>query len=602
VVITTRDDERKALMTPADTKSDVPIHLDGQAQIEEALGERMRPLVYLPLDQIKVIDNPRETAEEPALEALTTSTRRLGILQTVLVRRLDNEEYELIAGGRRFEASRRAGRPFIPAMVIEKDEEIDEPTRIAMAILENTQHVNLTPLEQAKKIGLLISSYGMSLDGAADLLCMTVPLAEQRVALLKLPDGVKARIAAGELTLGNAMTLAPIAAKSERVADALADRVASGAQPGRALDSDPAAALRRLADEETQPPGAFIIPFGAHDSVNLDEVVRRIRDAANSELIPESASKEVETALKGVEDSLTGIPLDFRTATVEEADADRARAYDGLIEYREGAYRRSGVLVDPVFAADWAKEAAGRLADGGAETDQTGSELPADREDPKEARERRKAEHLAAKGANGHLDREVISRFDFQEEVPLEQAQVIAAVLLELLGRDLAVGHRVVREAWMKRDVKPYRGGTRIVEDYPSIDEAPGLLEEEWRKATTGPALIGRIFGTIASAVLSDQRVLGSGARPNLELPYGLGREQQLQGLASGALWTEAEICLTEERAHELEHLFRSPDEDGEKPRRDRLAPSDHAGTDSVLELFPDSDEIGDEPEEAKAA
>jgi ParB/RepB/Spo0J family partition protein len=588
-------------MTPTDTKSKPPVHLEGQEQIEEALGERLRPLVYIPLDQIKLGNNPREKAEEPALEALTTSARRMGIFKTVLVRRLGKEEYELIAGGRRYEASRRAGRPLIPAMVIEEDEEIDEVTLRAMAILENIQHVNLTPLEQAKQIGELISLFGMSLEGAADLLCMTVELAEERVALLKLPERVRARVAARELTLRNAMTLAPIAAKSARVADALADRVASGAQPGRALDSDPAAALRRLADEETQPPGAFIIPFGAHDSVNLDEVVRRIRDAAASDLIPESKSQEVETTLKKVDEALKGIPSELRTAMIEEVDTDRARAYDGLIEYREGAYRRSGVLVDAVFAADWAKEAAGRLGGGDVEAEGAMSKLPAEREDPAEARERRKEEQLAASGANGHMDREVISRFDFQTEVTLEQAQVIGALLLEVFGRELAVGHRVVREAWKKRDVRPYRGGTRIVEEYPSIDEAPGLLEEEWRRATTGPALIGRIFGAITSAVLSDQRALGAAARPNLELPYGLGREHQMQGLASGAFWREAEFCLTEERARELEHLFRSPDE-GAEPRRDRLAPSDEAGTGAALELLPDAADDEADPSEAEAA
>jgi 3-methyladenine DNA glycosylase/8-oxoguanine DNA glycosylase len=149
--------------------------------------------------------------------------------------------------------------------------------------------------------------------------------------------------------------------------------------------------------------------------------------------------------------------------------------------------------------------------------------------------------------------------------------------------------------------MRPYRGGTRIVEEYPTVDEAPARLEEEWRTATTGAALIGRIFGALASAVLSDQRVLGSGARPNFELPHGLGREQQLQGLASAALWREAEICLPEERARELEHLFRPADEDSE-PRRDRLAPSNEGATAAVLELLPDeSDDSADAPE-AEAA
>ena len=134
-------------MAPTKTKSDPPVHLAGQEQLEDALGERLRPLVYIPLEQIRTGNNPREKAEEPALEALTESTRRMGVIQTVLVRRLEEEEseYELIAGERRYEASERAGRPVIPAMVIEPHETIDPVTLRAMAILENIQHVNLTP-------------------------------------------------------------------------------------------------------------------------------------------------------------------------------------------------------------------------------------------------------------------------------------------------------------------------------------------------------------------------------------------------------------------------------------------------------------------------
>jgi ParB/RepB/Spo0J family partition protein len=577
-----------------------PHHIEGQKQIEEGLGERLRRLAYIPLDQIKLGVNPREKAEEGPLEALSATARRLGIFKTVLVLRLGEEEYELRAGGRRYEAAKRAGHPFIPAMVIEPDENLSEATLRAMAILENTQHVPLTALEEAKQLGELISVCGMTLEGAADLIHMSDETAKERIALLRLPERVRMGVANRELTLTNAMILVPIAAKSPGAADALAERVASGAQPGRALNSDPAAALRRLADEETQPPATFIVPFGAHDSVNLDEVVKRIRVAAADGLIPENKKKDVDSVLKEVDEALDGISHDLRTAVVEESDADRARAFDGLIEYREGRFRRSGVLVDPVFAADWAKEAAERL--GGADVEEdAGSELPPDREDPEKAREQRKAEQLAAKSTNSYIDREVINRFDYQKEVPLEQARVIAAVFLEILGRDISVGHRVTREGWMKRDIRPYRGGTRIVEEYPTVDEAPALLEKEWRTATTGAALIGRIFGAIATGVFSDQRVLGSGARPNFELPYGLGREQQLQGLASSALWGEAGICLPEERAREFEHLFCPSDEEGQ-PRRDRLAPSNEGATATVLELLPEqTDDSGDSPE-AEAA
>jgi hypothetical protein len=491
-------------------------------------------------------------------------------------------------------------------MVLGAGEEIDEPTRLMMAYAENAVRENLTPLEEAMLLAGLISRLGYSLEGAAEHIGMTRELAEARIALLELPEGVREHLAGGRLNLRNAATLAPIAAKAPGVAEALAERVASGAQGQSALDNDPAAALRRLADEERQPDRVFLIPFGAHDTVNLDEVCERIRAAAAQGLVAEESLEEVEEALAAVEKSLGPVPRELRTALIGEADADRARAYEALLEYREGAFRRSGVLVDPVFAADWARGAAAALAETGGEpeTEREALEMPAEREDPKAARERRKAEALKAKSSNSHLDRELINRFDYQGEVSLDQARVLAVLILEFLGREIAAGHRVVREAWLKRDVRPSRGGTRTIEEYPSVDEIVALLEAEWRKATSGPALIGRIFATCASAVLADQSVLGAAARPNLELPYTLGREEQLQGLAPAALWREAEACLGEERAAELRPHF-TVVETASESGRDRLARSEDVSVEA-LELTPETgaeEEIAtSEPEPAVAA
>jgi len=578
-------------MSSATVSEEAPVHIEGQAQIEPGLGEHERTLRYLPIEQIHPGDNPRKSKSEPALAALTTSTRRMGTLQTVLVRRAGEDEYELIAGERRYEAAIRAGRPSLPAMVIEAGEELDEPTRLAMAFAENALHEQLTPLEEAQILAGMISSFGFTLEGAAEHFGMTLTRAEGRMALLKLPEGVRARLAREELTLRNAATLAPIAAKAPGVAEALAERVASGAQSQGALDNDPAAALRRLADEERQPEGTFLIPFGSHDTVNLDEVLGRIRSAASQDLIPDGSLADVEAALADVESSLGSVPSELRTAQVAEADVDRARSFGVLIEYREGAYRRSGVLVDPVFAADWARAVAATLAETGGEEapEAEAAEMPEEREDPKAARERRKAEALKAKSSNAHLDRELTNRFDYQSEVSLDQARVIAALMLEHLGRNLAVGHRVVREAWLKRDIRPSRGGTRTIEEYPSIDEVLALLEAELRKATSGPALIGRLFGACVTAILADQSVLGAAARPNLELPYTLGREEQLQGLAPAALWREAEACLGEARAEELRPHFTEP-EKGAEPERDRLARSEEISAEA-LELMPEGDE-----------
>lgn len=574
-------------MSTATVKERPPDHIEGQEQIETGMGELERPLRYLPVEQIRPGDNPRRKFSESALDRLSTSTGRMGTLQNVLVQEVGEEEFVLVVGERRWRAARRAGRPRVPAMVLGAGEEIDEPTRLMMAYAENAVRESLTPLEEAMLLAGLISRLGYSLEGAAEQIGMTRELAEARIALLELPERVREHLADGKLNLRNAATLAPIAAKAPGVAAALAERVASGAQSQSALDSDPAAALRRLADEERAPERAFLIPFGPHDTVNLDEVTARIGAAAAEGLVAEAQVPDVEEALKAIDESLSSVPAELRTAHVSEADADRARAFEALIEYREGAYRRSGVLIDAAFAGDWARGAAAELAENGGEIERGEPvEMPAEREDPKAARERRKAEALRGKSANGHLDRELTNRFDYQSEVSLDQARVIAVLFLEFLGREIAAGHRVVRESWLKRDFRPGRGGSRMVEEYPSVDEITGLLEAEWRKATTGPALIGRIFAACVSAIFADQSVLGAAAKPNLELPYTLGREEQLQGLAPAALWREAEACLGEERAAELAPLFTAP-EAGAEPTRDRLARSEDLPGEA-LELMPE--------------
>lgn len=583
-------------MSTATVVKEPPVHIEGQEQIETGMGELERPLRYLPVGQIRPGDNPRRKFTESALEQLSTSTGRMGTLQNVLVQEVGEEDFVLVVGERRWRAARRAGRPRVPAMVLGLDEEIDEPTRLMMAYAENAVRENLTPLEEAMLLAGLISRLGYSLEGAAEQIGMTRELAEARMALLELPERVREHLADGKLNLRNAATLAPIAAKAPGVAAALAERVASGAQSQGALDSDPAAALRRLADEERPPERAFLIPFGPHDTVNLDEVTARIGAAATEGLVAEAQVPDVEEALKAIDESLASVPVELRTAHISEADADRARAFEALIEYREGAYRRSGVLIDAAFAADWARAAAAELAESGGEIERGEPvEMPAEREDPKVARERRKEEALSGKSANGHLDRELTNRFDYQSEVSLDQARVIAVLFLEFLGREIAGGHRVVREAWLKRDFRPGRSGSRMVEEYPSVDEITGLLEAEWRKASSGPALIGRIFAACVSAIFADQSVLGAAARPNLELPYTLGREEQLQGLAPAALWREAEACLGEERAAELAPLYTAP-EAGAEPGRNRLARSaDLSG--EALELMPES---GEEEEPAE--
>src|SRR5262245_45063347 len=111
-------------MNSATVSEKSSVHIEGQEQIKPGLGELERPLRYLPVERIRPGTNPRGSVPEPALASLTTSTERMGTLQTVLVREVGEEEFELVAGERRWLAARRAGRPTIPSMVLGVEEEV----------------------------------------------------------------------------------------------------------------------------------------------------------------------------------------------------------------------------------------------------------------------------------------------------------------------------------------------------------------------------------------------------------------------------------------------------------------------------------------------
>lgn len=158
-------------------------------------------------------EQPRKHFDADALSALAESIRHHGVLQPIVVRRA-GEGYEVIAGERRLRAAQQAGIPHVPIVV--RDAEPQE--RLELALIENIQREDLTPLEEAEAYRHLIDEYGLTQEDLARRVGKSRPAVANALRLLALPAAVKAQLEAGTLTAGHARAVLSVSGASEQVA------------------------------------------------------------------------------------------------------------------------------------------------------------------------------------------------------------------------------------------------------------------------------------------------------------------------------------------------------------------------------------------------
>lgn len=146
---------------------------------------------------------PRKEFEPEALAELVHSVREFGVMQPIVVRRLAADQYELIMGERRLRASKLAGLESIPALVRDTADE----DMLRDALLENLHRSNLNPLEEASAYQQLMSDFGITQDALAQRLGRSRSLVANMLRLLKLPESVQQKVAAGVLSAGHARAL-----------------------------------------------------------------------------------------------------------------------------------------------------------------------------------------------------------------------------------------------------------------------------------------------------------------------------------------------------------------------------------------------------------
>jgi ParB family chromosome partitioning protein len=273
----------------------------------------------LKLDQMVAgVYQPRTRMDEGALYELAESIKVQGIMQPILVRRLDaeaaaakNAEFEIIAGERRFRAARLAGLDSVPVLV----RDVPNEAAAAMSLIENIQREDLNPLEEAQGLQRLVSEFGLTHELAAQAVGRSRSAASNLLRLLNLAEPAQAMLMAGDIDMGHARALLSldrgtqitaanqIAGKklSVREAEALVKKLAAEfsltPSPRRSSTADKSRDLQRVEEEladlltaevevrikkrskrggKVEESGELAIHFGSLDALNgLIERIRR---------------------------------------------------------------------------------------------------------------------------------------------------------------------------------------------------------------------------------------------------------------------------------------------------------------------------------------
>lgn len=158
-------------------------------------------------------DQPRKYFDKEALEQLAESISENGLLQPILVREYGEGRYQIIAGERRFRASKLAGLTEIPAIVLEKDDK----NAAQIALIENIQREDLNPLEEALAYKSLADEYNMTQEELSKQVGKSRSAIANTVRLLDLPDEILTLVASRELSAGHARTLLGVEDKDNMI-------------------------------------------------------------------------------------------------------------------------------------------------------------------------------------------------------------------------------------------------------------------------------------------------------------------------------------------------------------------------------------------------
>ncbi len=216
-------------------------------------------LVEIPLSQLRPSPyQPRQRFDETSLQELATSIQAQGVIQPLTVRPMEDGGYEIIAGERRFRACQLAGLATVPCLV----RPMDDAEALAVALVENLQREDLSPMEEARALEALRSTLELTQEALADRVGKSRPAVANALRLLKLPAEVQALVEEGTLSAGHARALLALEQKelilaaaqevlrrglTVRQTEALVKRFPPRPPQPKALPPDAATVVERLA-------------------------------------------------------------------------------------------------------------------------------------------------------------------------------------------------------------------------------------------------------------------------------------------------------------------------------------------------------------------
>jgi ParB family chromosome partitioning protein len=175
-----------------------------EAPPQAAAPARDEPIRELPLNRLQAGRyQPRTRMDETALQELADSIREHGLLQPIVVRPIEGERYEIIAGERRFRAAALAQLREVPVIV----KEVSDENALAIALIENIQREDLNPLEEAGAIRRLLEEFNYTHEQAAQAIGRSRSATSNLLRLLNLADPVQTMLLAGDIEMGHARCL-----------------------------------------------------------------------------------------------------------------------------------------------------------------------------------------------------------------------------------------------------------------------------------------------------------------------------------------------------------------------------------------------------------
>lgn len=199
--------------------------------MERVIGTDVSRVVEIPLAEIfPNPDQPRTHFDAEEIEGLSESIKSVGLIQPIIVRKSDNRFY-IVAGERRYRATKLAGLTNIKAIVIEANEE----QNVSIALIENVQRQNLDPIEEAKAYRLLINRFSLKQNDVAQKVGKGRESVANTIRLLNLPESVQEGISDGRISVGHAKVLLSLEGKDEQ--EAFFKQVTEKGLSVRALES-----------------------------------------------------------------------------------------------------------------------------------------------------------------------------------------------------------------------------------------------------------------------------------------------------------------------------------------------------------------------------